>query len=171
MRCVIEDKATPETGGVTNRAQKTTASSFKLATLAEGQSRFIGEPNFAPPRPKKTKRTQFAPCPPSHRPNYAKRTQFTPRPLPHRPKNAKRTQSPSRRTCGRPKNAKRTQFPHTKCPAAPYLCETNPISTRQKNETNPISTAADLWRTKKTKRTQFTVPPASRRQRDFGRWR
>ena len=30
-----------------------------------------------------------------------------------------------------PKNAKRTQFPHTKCPATPYLCETNPIRVYQ----------------------------------------
>ncbi len=30
MRCVIEDKATPKTGGVTNRAQPTAASRFEL---------------------------------------------------------------------------------------------------------------------------------------------
>jgi hypothetical protein len=41
----------------------------------------------------------------------SKRTQFTVPP------------PPSPRT----KNAKRTQFSHTRCPATPYLCETNPI--------------------------------------------
>ncbi len=55
----------------------------------------------------------------------AKRTQFTPQPPSPRPKYAKRTQF-----------APRPQHPPTK------KCETNPIP------------AADLWRTKKTKRTQ-----------------
>ncbi len=39
-------------------------------------------------------------------------------------KKSKRTQLPP---SPRPKRAKHTQFLHTKCPATPYLCETNPI--------------------------------------------
>ncbi len=43
---------------------------------------------------------------------------------------------------------------------APKKRETNPISTRKIYETNPISTPADLWRTKNTKRTQSQLPPS-----------
>ena len=48
-----------------------------------------------------------------------------------------------------PKNAKRTQFSHTRRPAAPYFCETNPIPAvadlcrTRKCETNPISGPTD----------------------------
>ena len=67
-------------------------------------------------------------------------------------KNAKRTQSQPRpqSNC-----AKRTQFTSTPVRPTTSLCKTNPISARPKYETNPIYTAADLWKTKKTKRTQF----------------
>ena len=40
--------------------------------------------------------------------------------------------------------AKRTQFPCTKCPATPYLCETNPILISRKNDKSLHS--KDLWR-------------------------
>ena len=89
--------------------------------------------------------------------------------------------------------AKRTQFRPPTVPAPTQLCETNPISTYklssrplfQRNEPNlphhrqstiyniqspgPICTAADLWKTKNAKRTQFaatniqsTIHPARR---------
>ncbi len=58
-----------------------------------------------------------------------------------------------------PKYAKRTQFPHTKCPANPAFCETNPIyrpgvppasfPIPQLHETNPISGATPSPRPKK----------------------
>ncbi len=79
----------------------------------------------------------------------------------------------------RSKYAKRTQLPHTRCPAPPYLCETNPIypgtaksqppiansylykrtqshkPTRQKMQNKPNSAEADPSRTKNEKQTQF----------------
>ncbi len=100
----------------------------------------ITVPNYA-------KRTQFTPTP---QPKNAKRTQFTPTPAWPTIQNAKRTQFPlPRASCllpcpsflrnepnlphahsiHRPKNTKRTQFQHTQHLAAPYFCETNPIST------------------------------------------
>ena len=94
-------------------------------------------------------------CPHGH-PNYTKRTQFPctagvspafPAPIMQNEPNLSPT------AIFPPSNyAKRTQFPHTNSPAAPYF-----------SQTNPISTAPDLWKTKKTKRTQFPVPLASRR--------
>ncbi len=107
--------------------------------LAEGQSKFIparrgfiGEPNLG------TAGVSPAFPPPGHTRNYPKRTQLSrrttnPRTANHQlrtllcetdPISGIAAILPAKPT---PIYAKQTQFPHTKCPAAPYLCETNPI--------------------------------------------
>ncbi len=78
-----------------------------------------------------------------------KRTQFTPPPPGPRPKMRNEPNlSPGHGHSepGYPDSAKRTQS------AGVRICGTN-----------PIYTAPDLWKTKNAKRTQFTVPLASRR--------
>ncbi len=215
----IKDKATPKTGGVTNRAHSTTASRFEPGISKSGFPPDLSGCNYAKrtqlppcPRPKCAKRTQFATTATQPHTNNAKRTQSQPDPRPNPPKNAKRTQFPptqqpiakcqtlfvrnepkyhppqdpnveakrrsarcgpkrtqfattvtlphtknAKRTQSTPrKNTKRTQFPHTKCPAAPYLCETNPIPQAQLPKANS-------QQPKNAKQTQSTVPPASRR--------
>ncbi len=124
MQPIIKDNATPKTGGVTNRAQPTAASSFKLATLPEGQSRFIGEPNFAPPRHKKTKRTQST---------LPKTQIFETNPI-YRPAAPLFTIHCSLFTILQ--NEPNPSLP--RCPKGSPDSSGNPLSTRQKRETNPI---------------------------------
>ncbi len=158
MPRIVKDKATPKTGGVTNRAHPTHAScfepgisNFRLACpeLVEGVSDF---PKFIPIHrgsvgPNYAKRTQFI----APRPKYAKRTQS---PLLASPKNAKRTQFHAPTSLATPHFTKRTQFAPT--PARPttqkmrnepnFRCSEQILTTndwRLKtafNETNPILT-------------------------------
>ncbi len=77
---------------------------------------------------------------PAHHPNPRNEPNFIP------PRASFLRNEPNFRTPGvspafpAPNYTKRTQFPHTKCPATPYLCETNPIPARHFHKTNPILT-------------------------------
>ncbi len=130
--------------------------------------------------PKYAKRTQ---SPPGPRPNYAKRTQFAPRPprstpkkcetnpiatrfgFPHDPNtrnepNLRPDCHPERRA------AERSAAAQSRGTCLNTIAEgdseqTNATPHPQKHETNPISPAADLRRTKKSKRTQFNTPPTT----------
>jgi len=150
MRCVIKDKATPKKGGVTNRAHQTAASRFEPEI---SKSRFppdLCAYNY-------TKRTQFTPAAHLTAPQIPKTNPIRV-PPPANPADRRsvpiyrETQSPQHpRTAGilpafsQPNYAKRTQFaiPGAYCLLPAFY------------ETNPISTAADLWRIKNAKRTQF----------------
>ncbi len=161
MRPRIKGSATPQTGGITNRANTTAASRLKpgisksafriYAICPKTQNKpNPGTAGVSPAfrSPKYAKRTQFHPWQPDPRPKTRNEPNPAPIlygvPLQRRIGARKRTQSTPPPPSHRTKNAKRTQFPYTRCPATPYFSETNPISTRPTTqhprlcETNPI---------------------------------
>ncbi len=127
------------------------------------------------PQPKPTKRTQFhRPTDPNmrnkpnsslaHDPNMRNEPNSRIPGVQPPPISAKRTQFQPRRTCGRPKNMKRTQFQYTKCPTAPCLCKTNPISARpchSREGGNPESTNNEPQTTNQLCETNPICPTAT----------
>jgi hypothetical protein len=155
MHRAVEDKATPKTGGVKNRAHpennRTPQACLHLYNLPVSPAGYPSlshdpimrnEPNLTSPTTQKRKTNPIPAYQASHHPTFLRNE-----PNLHtdghlwKTRNAKRTQLPPRRTCGNPKNAKRTQF-H----------QANSQSPKAKScfyETNPITATADLWKPKK----------------------
>ena len=160
MRCGIEDKATPKTGGVTNRAYPTVASRFEPGISKSGFPPICrGELcKTNPIYPGHTPKTQNEPN--SHIPS-----------VPPPPISAKRTQFAPTLTIPHTKKSKRTQFhqANSQSPKAKSCFSRNePNFTRggpmedqnmrnKPNSASPTSLATPHF----TKRTQFTTQPGN----------
>ncbi len=152
MRCVIKDKATPKTGGLTsqcppNRRIKFRARNLKIRIPPDRDAITRNEPNScipSVPPPPIMRNEPNSPTPTANR-QHPKAKKCETNPIPP-------TQQPIAKT-QHPKNAKRTQStvpPPSRPLSHPPLCETNPIPVRARHavplprETNPIYRTAGI---------------------------